>query len=232
MPLAEVLDLTGLNVLGWPDRTITDTLSVHHTATFPPIDDYEGERRHIQSIDVYHRVTKPWGGCGYHVLAFPSGRFWVANGNLLIPRAGVKGHNKHTVHLVLVGTFTHSSPSAGTLAAAREGVAFLRGELGRLLIRPHNKMVNTVCPGTRWAEWGPSLEQEDAMPEVRWQTRAREIAEEQVAHHQGWDHDLGLNLRLMVAAKFFSGQWQAHMGEHGEVVEVWENDTMILKKPE
>lgn len=122
----------------------------------------EVEVAHLLAIDRWHSLpNNDWGGFGYHIAAFASGR-WYYVGSLDTVRAHVAGLNKRFSGLVLIGDFTSAVPREGHLTAAKEGVAFIREFHGRIPIEAHRLIRNqaTTCPGKTWEEWGPKLEEE------------------------------------------------------------------------
>lgn len=122
----------------------------------------EVEVAHLLAIDRWHSLpNNDWGGFGYHVAAFASGR-WYYVGSLNTARAHVVGLNKRFNGLVLIGDFTSTVPCESHLAGAKEGVTFIREFHGRIPVEAHRLIRNqaTTCPGKTWPQWGPKLEEE------------------------------------------------------------------------
>ena len=66
------------------------------------------ELAHLQAIDRYH-VGQNFGGIGYHLAAFTSGRLYLL-GDLDGARAHVAGRNHELLGVVAIGTFTDRLP--------------------------------------------------------------------------------------------------------------------------
>ena len=162
----ETLSLPGLDALGWSLRAGTVAISIHHTVTMAASEDREEERDHVHVIDNYHQ-SLGWGGIGYHVLVFPSGRLYQSHANNRIPRAGVAHRNGEIVHLAFVGDFTATQPTAAAIAGAREAIALLRQEYGDIPLMAHREVATpdypTACPGDNYRAWIGQLE-EGLMP--------------------------------------------------------------------
>jgi hypothetical protein len=137
------------------------------------------ELSHLEMIDRYH-ASKGWGGFGYHLAAFLSGRLYLC-GNLNGARAHVASRNNQLVGLVLIGTFTTVLPPASQLAGAAAGVAYIRRTYPGRPIGPHRNWAllsePTSCPGDTWANWVPTLDappqEEDTMKLIRAQPSGR-----------------------------------------------------------
>lgn len=135
-------------------------IAIHHSVTAGTF--YMGasiteldELAHLEMIDRYH-ASLGWGGFGYHLAAFPSGRLFLC-GNLNGARAHVASRNHELVGLVLIGTFTATAPGPRQLSAAAEGVAFMRRIYPERPIGPHRYWAlpeyPTSCPGDTWLTW-------------------------------------------------------------------------------
>jgi hypothetical protein len=161
-------------------------IAIHHSVTGGTF--YMGasvteldELAHLEMIDSYH-ASLGWGGFGYHLAAFPSGRLYVC-GNLNGARAHVASRNHQLVGLVLIGTFTAAAPGPRQLGAAAAGVAFMRRTYPGRPIGPHRNFAlasdPTACPGDTWASWLPALEsppEEEDMTEDQAKQLARSAA--------------------------------------------------------
>jgi hypothetical protein len=167
--MTEPIDATGLMtdrgvgryVLA-PDDVIG--IAVHHSVSggtfFMSNDlDQDDELSHLLMIDQYH-AWKGWGGFGYHLATFPSGRYYLC-GRVTGARAHVAGRNNVLVGLVLIGTFTTSPPPPAQLVAAADGVAYMRRTYPGRPIGPHRVWAlasdPTSCPGDTWQSWLPAL---------------------------------------------------------------------------
>lgn len=143
------------------------------------------EVNHLLAIDRWHSPpNNNWGGFGYHVAAFASGRVYLA-GSLNTARAHVASLNKRFIGLVLIGDFTDAVPLESHLEAAREGVAFIRDFYGRALpLAPHRmiRLQNTTCPGNRWREWMPLLEKEEDMITIEQEMTYKRGLEEELTY--------------------------------------------------
>ena len=120
----------------------------------------EAEVAHLLAIDRWHSLpNNDWGGFGYHLAAFASGRLYLC-GSLNTARAHVAGLNKRFNGLVLIGDFTNGVPRQSHLEAAREGVAFIRAFHSRTLPVESHRLIrnqNTTCPGELYYKWVPGL---------------------------------------------------------------------------
>lgn len=151
------------SVSGWVWNPLTQWSTCHWNDA---VDIPSGlEVAHLLAIDRWHSPpNNDWGGFGYHVAAFASGRVYLV-GSLNTVRAHVASLNKRFMGLVLIGDLTDAVPLESHLEAAKEGMAFIRTFYGRALPpAPHRtiRLQNTTCPGDRWQEWMPLLEKEEA----------------------------------------------------------------------
>jgi hypothetical protein len=108
------------------------------------------EVAHLQAIDRYH-VGRDFGGIGYHLAAFASGRLYLL-GDLDGARAHVAGRNQELLGIVAIGTFTERLPGDREIAALREGIRHVREFAGRPLpAKGHGAWAlpgeGTACPG-------------------------------------------------------------------------------------
>src|SRR5574341_1944407 len=110
------------------------------------------ELNHIRTIDSYH-VSLGYGGFGYHLAAFPSGRLYLC-GDLDGARAHVASRNAELRGIVLIGDFTARDPGAWQVSAGAEGVAQVRAAASAPLpVAGHRTWAlpeyPTSCPGDR-----------------------------------------------------------------------------------
>jgi hypothetical protein len=160
--LLPLRSLTEVNPVGYPPRQITEAIAVHHSAVNlggVPMD-AEAERQYLIGIHNYH-VAKGFGGIGYHVAVFPSGRAYRF-GDENHQRAGVWTQNWRLAHVVLIGDFTYARPAEAQLAGGRRVIAFLRYGYGPIPYDSHRGLARTddptACPGDTWLEWRGALE--------------------------------------------------------------------------
>ena len=136
----------------------------------------EDELNHIRMIDIYH-ASQGWGGFGYHLAPFPSGRLYLC-GDLDGARAHVASRNHELRGIVFIGDFTARDPGPAQLAAGAEAVAQVRQAAGRpLALAGHRTWAlpeyPTSCPGDRLAARLAELEtqpEEDDMPDPIFRT--------------------------------------------------------------
>lgn len=135
--------------------------AVHHSVTtMAPSATETQELAHIKTIDAYH-VSIGYGGFGYHMAAFPSGRAYLA-GDLTGQRAHVKDRNHELIGIVAIGDFSNALPGIPQLHAIRDCLEFAAAGYGELPVKGHNDWAlpgqGTVCAGqlNRYP-WGPIL---------------------------------------------------------------------------
>jgi len=141
----------------------------------------EVEIAHLLAIDRWH-TSQGYGGFGYHMAAFPSGRRYLC-GSLNTARAHVASLNKYFLGLVLIGDFTDAVPLDTHLVAASGCVGYAWGELGRELPCVAHRMIrlqNTTCPGNRWREWLPLIEKEEDMITIEQEIAYKEALGEEL----------------------------------------------------
>ena len=159
------------------DPTAVIGIAIHHSVSGGHFydelpDTQDDEIFHLRVIDQYH-VEQGWGGFGYHLAAFPSGR-WYYCGDLTGARAHVASRNYELIGVVLIGDFSANVPPLLQMEAAREAVAFVRQTYPGRSIAPHREWAlpqyPTACPGDTYQEWVPFLEplasEEDDMLDV------------------------------------------------------------------
>ena len=106
----EVTNPQGRRAVGW-----IVGVAYHHTVTTVPPDAGEAEERaHLRAIDAYH-VRQGYGGFGYHLAVFPSGRTYLC-GDLSGQRAHVAGRNHELLGVAAVLDATRQQPTPAQLA--------------------------------------------------------------------------------------------------------------------
>ena len=138
------------------------TYALHYIddeGTVPGPDATQAEE--IAYLDAIHRyhLAVGYGGFGYHLAAFASGRVYLCTP---LNRWGANGlgwtDEVIGVLLVFVG---HVIPPLSTREAAAKAVEYSDDTyVGRSPLRPtkgHGELVATSCPGDRWQEWVPNL---------------------------------------------------------------------------
>jgi hypothetical protein len=115
--------------LAWPRLAMSPglvkSIVIHHSVT-PTLSAHATEAEEIawlDKIDAYHR-SRGFGGIGYHICVFPSGRCYYTT-NLHQWGAGVYKQNNCTYHICLIGDFTRVAPGQGQLKGAAEGTDFI-----------------------------------------------------------------------------------------------------------
>lgn len=140
----------------WPRSTMSlnlvDAIVIHHTAGDPregeslllPASEMsmEDELNHIAVIHLYHK-SKGFGGFGYHIIVFPSGRAYLVT-PLDQWGAHVALQNDHLYGIAFAGSFYDKLPGEPQMAGGREAIAYIPKELP---IRPHLYWGGTACPG-------------------------------------------------------------------------------------
>lgn len=134
-------------------------IAVHHSVTHMPADaTEEAERGHIRLIDAYH-VSQGFGGFGYHMAVFPSGRVYQTCRTLLAARAHVASRNAELLGICAIGDFSVATLSDPQLIGLMTGIFSMETQLGDALkqapniaIRGHKDWATpqspTACPGT------------------------------------------------------------------------------------
>lgn len=151
-------------------------IAVHHSVSgsfffVPPAETQDDEVVHLKAIDSWH-AQLGWNGFGYHMAAFPSGRFYLC-GSLAGARAHVASRNNELVGVVLIGDFTLSTPPAEQLYATAYAINYIRQTYPSRRPRGHREWAlpeyPTACPGNSFQSWLPGLDtvpQEDDMNEA------------------------------------------------------------------
>jgi hypothetical protein len=128
-------------------------IALHHSVSgdyLPQGASQAQERAHIRAIDRYH-VEQGYGGFGYHLAAFASGRLYQL-GDLDAARAHVAGCNHELLGIVAIGTFTTVLPGKPQMEALADGIRLLRASAGaHLPAKGHSAWAlpgqGTACPG-------------------------------------------------------------------------------------
>lgn len=161
----------------WPrlamDWGRVDAIVIHHTAVDPQAGENlealllpasemapADELNHIRVIHLYHKSIG-YGGFGYHLIVFPSGRcYYVVD--LRLWGAHVGGMNDTKLAIVLAADCRMMRPRDAQFQGVWEAVNFIRKSLTfALRIGPHSKWTATSCPGMAWP-----LPKEDEMSDL------------------------------------------------------------------
>lgn len=139
-------------------RKLTEII-IHCSATKPewmagqPI---EAKRAEIKR---WHVEDNGWSDIGYHYLIDRDGAV-IAGRPIARDGAHVKGHNKGTIGICLLGGFGSAATDAfeenftpDQDAALRDQVALLQKRYGPLKISGHNDYAAKACPGFKVARW-------------------------------------------------------------------------------
>ena len=105
--------------------SMVDAIVIHHSVT-PTLSAHATQAEEIawiDKIDAYHR-TRGFGGIGYHLVCFPSGRAYYIS-TLRQWGAGVYLENNHTCHVCLVGDYTNVPAAQQHLAGAAVAADFI-----------------------------------------------------------------------------------------------------------
>lgn len=158
-------EVVGTNTMGARDASRVDTLGIHHDAVyFPspasPADPWHTELDRINAVHRYH-VANGWGGIGYHLYAFPSGRIYYV-GDLDTQRANIAKLNHRSVGIVTAGDFTDAPPHVGAQLAVALACIATWAHFGRLIgIKSHHDAAlasdPTECCGATRDSWVPRL---------------------------------------------------------------------------
>lgn len=125
------------NTMGPRDPAGVDIVGVHHDAAFfnaddpQPDDPWDLEIARIGIVYAYHR-NLGWGGIGYHLYAFPSGRIYYV-GDLDTQRANIAKLNHRSVGIVTAGDFTDAPPHVGAQLAVALACIATWAHFGRLI---------------------------------------------------------------------------------------------------
>lgn len=131
---------------------------IHHTATSNNTADAAAA---VRAIYYYHTIELGWGDIGYHYLIDQEGRVYQGrNGGDNVIAAHALNHNKGSLGVALLGTFTDTSPSSKAQQAlesfllaksVQHGIdpnghsVFVGEDVPNIL--GHRDVVRTTCPG-------------------------------------------------------------------------------------
>lgn len=116
-------------------RVVTDTLVVHHAAG----------NGTVEAIHNGH-LSKGWAGIGYHYYVRKDGSVyrgrpeWAVGGH-------TSGHNWHSLGICFEGNFENETMSSAQLEAGRELIVDILSRWGKLSVKRHKDLGNTLCPG-------------------------------------------------------------------------------------
>ena len=157
---------------GWPrlemDWGYNDlSIVIHHTAVLFPAANMTmaDEMNHIRVIHLYHK-SKGWGGFGYHLIIFPSGRtYYVVD--LHRWGAHVANQNNRRFGIVAAGNFIDTPPSPAQFEGVWAAVEFIMGSVHIMRVDPHSYWTDTSCPGKAW----PLPEEEEDDMGIEWESK-------------------------------------------------------------
>ena len=141
--------------LVWPRLAYTlskiHAIAIHHSVTSNlPLTASQAQEMAVLDAIHRHHVAKGFGGIGYHLCAFPSGRIYQT-AKLIQWGANVGGRNSELYGVCYIGTYTNTVPSQRHQVAVAEGVDAIDKFLGRkVALRPHRLpkgWTSTACPG-------------------------------------------------------------------------------------
>lgn len=124
-------------------------IAVHHTASASlPFATIEDERRVIKAIDSMH-ADNGWGGFGYHVIVFATGRTYHC-GRYDMSRAHVAKRNHELIGVVIHGDFTREHGTPLMFEGLRHALETIDPD-GNLPVKGHRDWAlpgqGTECPG-------------------------------------------------------------------------------------
>lgn len=175
---------------GWCDITNPVAIAAHHSVTFiaATVQTQQTELDHLRMIDRYH-ASQGWGGFGYHLAGFPSGRSYLC-GDIRRCRAHVAKRNHELVGIVAIGDFRGGPPGHAQLVAFYGAAEWVRAQWSRpiLPIRPHRELAlaayPTACPGV-WPWPAVIIEEEDILPALT-QTEQRRLLDRVDELYMAW----------------------------------------------
>lgn len=133
----------------WPKNREIRSIIVHHSAS--AVGTTADDIRRMHTSKCPNDPSKPWTDVGYHELIEDDGKI-VAGRPVERPGAGVAGHNRHTIHVCLVG-----DGRRGFSDAQMKSLASLLRQYRRLQpgidILGHNDLANTLCPAFDLHGW-------------------------------------------------------------------------------
>ena len=141
--------------LAWPRLTMlasrVNAIAIHHSVTPTPAANWTTSQE-LAVLDSIHRhhVAKGFGGIGYHLCCFPSGR-WYYVCSLGQWGANVGGRNSELYGVCIIGTYTEIMPIDAALRSGALSVDLIDRYLKRkVATRPHGLPAGwtaTTCPG-------------------------------------------------------------------------------------
>ncbi len=150
MPVKDVTSRYPI-AIAWPRLLYgagkVDAIAIHHSVT-PTPSATATEADELAILDAIHRyhVSRGFGGIGYHLCVFPSGRVYLVS-RLSQWGANVGRNNNHIRGICFIGTFVDILPSSQHLIAGAEAVFYIDVyEKARDLCSPHSKWTSTACP--------------------------------------------------------------------------------------
>lgn len=150
-----------------------DTIVIHCTATMP------GQSVTIDDVRRWHVDGNGWSDVGYHALITLDGKLQFGRDISRIG-AGVKGHNKNTVHVAYVGGCDEDGKPCDTINAQQIGalhgyVAGVVTVLGPMAVKGHNDFTDEkACPSFNVAEKFPKLVEWAECPDGPWPHHAEQ----------------------------------------------------------
>jgi hypothetical protein len=141
--------------VAWPrsayDLNLIDSISFHHSVT-SNLSPNASEAEEIRILDAFHAYHKSlgFGGIGYHLCVFPSGRVYLTC-SLTQWGANVGGHNNHEIGICFVGTWTNTLPGkqqqVGAAIATDSVDQLLRRKVRLLGHKQYSGHASNACPG-------------------------------------------------------------------------------------
>ena len=141
--------------LAWPRLAMiasrVNSIAIHHSVTPTPAASWT-QSQEVAVLDSIHRhhVAKGFGGIGYHLCCFPSGR-WYYVCSLGQWGANVGGRNSELFGVCIIGTYTEIMPIDAALRSGALSVDLIDRYLKRKVApRPHGLPGGwsaTTCPG-------------------------------------------------------------------------------------
>ena len=108
-----------------------------------------------------------------------SGRGYIC-GSIIQQRAGVASRNHEILSFAFVGNLQNDLPTPAAMETARALVQKWRWELERRVpVKGHRDWAlpghGTACPGNRWQEWVPELDNIGEEPMSNWEERIKKL---------------------------------------------------------
>lgn len=121
---------------------------VHHSDTPQCLSEQQCKQR-IRNIQNYHMNVKKWSDIGYNYLIGGDGNIYEGRGGKTVG-AHVRGYNKVSIGICVIGNYQKQFPSRKTLLALRSILVCLkirRNLKHDYLLRGHRDLGHTTCPG-------------------------------------------------------------------------------------